>query len=227
MGRPSDLAALALRPRDGVGRDELLSLVWPSSETALASQSLNTLVHSVNRTLGDALARPRPVVRRDGRYRLDLDAGVTVDVHAFDAAAERGDQLGRSGDRSGAIASYDRAVGLYEGDLVIAFDVRQVLERERLRARYLSIQARLADHHFEIRDYAVALLHALDLLDHDPCREDAHRMAMRCYVRIGQRAQALRQFQLCREVLALEFEASPEPDTEALYELIRVEPARV
>lgn len=221
------LAALALRPQDGVGRDELLGLVWPSSELILAAQSLNTLVHSVNRSLGDAMDGRPPVVRRDGRYYLNVDAGVAIDVRAFDTAAETGDRLAREGDPRGAIQSYDGAVELYEGDLVIGSDVRQVLERERLRARYLSVRARLADHHVAVGDYTAALMNALDLLAHDPCREDAHRIAMLCYVRRGERAQAMRQYRVCRQVLALEFDVTPEPETEALYELIRLDPARV
>ena len=221
------IGTLALRPQDGVGRDELLGLVWPSSDMVLGAQSLNTLIHSLNRSLGDALGGKPPVVRRDGRYHLNVDAGVAVDVSAFDAATETGDQLARLGDRKGAIESYHGAVELYEGDLVIASDVRHVLERERLRARYLSVRARLADHHFAVGDYASALRNALDLLAHDPCREDAHRMTMRCYVRRGERAQALRQYRVCREILALEFDVSPELGTEALYQLIRLDPARV
>ena len=43
----------------------------------------------------------------------------------------------------------------------------------------------------------------------------------------GQRAQALRQYRLCREVLADEFDAVPEPATEELYEMLRMDPARV
>jgi DNA-binding SARP family transcriptional activator len=221
------IGAIALRPRDGVGREELLGLVWPSSDPSLASQSLNTLVYSVNRSLGDALNGRPPVVRRDGRYHLNADAGVAVDVRAFDTAVETGDRLAREGDRHGAIQSYDGAAALYEGDLVIGSDVRQLLERERLRARYLWILARLADHHFAAGEYGGALTNALDLLAHDPCREDAHRMAMRCYVRRGERAQAMRQYAVCREVLALEFEVTPEPGTEALFELIRFDPAKV
>ncbi len=221
------LGAIALRPRDGVGRDEMISLVWPSSDMSLAVQSLNTLVHSVNRSLSDALDGQLPVVRRDGRYHLNVEAGVAVDVRAFDAAVATGDWLTREGDRRGAIHAYDDAVGLYQGDLVIGSDARQVLERERLRARYLSICARLADHHFAVGEYAAALANALDLLAHDPCREDAHRMAMRCYVRRGERAQAMRQYATCRDVLALEFEICPEQATENLFELVRLDPARV
>lgn len=75
--------------------------------------------------------------------------------------------------------------------------------------------------------YHEALQHAMGLLYADPCREDAHRMVMRCYVRDGQRAQALRHFQTCRVILRREFEADPEPATVALFEAIRVDPQRV
>jgi len=218
---------LALHPRDGVARDEVLGALWPASDLPLAGQSLNTLVYWLHRTLGDALAGRPPVRRIDGRYRLNTDDGVRVDIMEFDAAVETGDRRGRDGDRLGAIASYDGAVALYTGDLVTATDVRQLLERERLRARYLGVRARLADHQFSIGDYDGALENALALLASDPCREDAHRMAMRCYVRVGQRAQAMRQYAICRDVLALEFSATTEPATDELFDVIRMAPDRV
>jgi DNA-binding SARP family transcriptional activator len=52
-------------------------------------------------------------------------------------------------------------------------------------------------------------------------------MAMRSYVRMGERSQALRQYRMCRHVLEQEFEAVPEVATETLFELIRLEPSRV
>jgi hypothetical protein len=50
---------------------------------------------------------------------------------------------------------------------------------------------------------------------------------MRAYVRLGARAQALRQYNLCRTILANEFEAVPEPATEQLFNLVRTNPGRV
>jgi DNA-binding SARP family transcriptional activator len=50
---------------------------------------------------------------------------------------------------------------------------------------------------------------------------------MRCYNRLGHRAQALRQYRTCREILEAEFDAVPEPATEELYELLRREPSSV
>jgi DNA-binding SARP family transcriptional activator len=221
------LGNLAMSVPSGLPRDELLGLIWPDSDTPLATQSLNSLVYSLHKTLGPALADRAPIVQRDGRYRLNLEYGVGVDVIEFDAAVEEGDRSFRAGDVGHAIDSYRGAIELYTGDLVIGPGVQHLVERERLRARFLSIRAHLADHHFARGEYDQALENARQLLAHDPCREDAHRMAMRCYVRLGARAQAVRQYRICRVILADEFDAPPEDATERLYELVRLDPGRV
>lgn len=220
------LGQLALRSPDGMLREALIGHLWPDTEIALAAQSLNTLVYSMHRLLGDALHGRSPVVARAGQYMLNSGAGVEVDINAFDAAARDGDRLFGLGDRVGAIASFRGAVALYAGDLAFGSDILALVERERLRSRYLLVLARLADAFFNSDEFDRALEYALDLLCHDPCREDAHRMAMRCYVRLGVRSQALRQYRTCCDALAMEFGAVPERATESLYELIRLDPAR-
>jgi DNA-binding SARP family transcriptional activator len=221
------LGYLGLRHRAGIPRDELVGLIWPSAAFDLAGQSLNTLVYSLHRLLGDALAGHHPVLHEHGVYRLNTERGIVVDVARFDAAVDRGDLQSWDGDRESAIRAYGGAAEIYVGDLSIGWDVQQVVERERLRGRYLHTRSRLADHEFARGRYSEALAHALDVLANDPCREDAHRMAMRAYVRLGERSQALRQYQLCRKILDREFEAVPETETEALYELVRLTPSQV
>jgi DNA-binding SARP family transcriptional activator len=221
------LSTLALRRPIGVAREELIGMIWPSSEDTLGGQSLNTLVSTINRSLGDALGGRPSVIHFGGQYRLNEEGGVGVDIAWFDDAIADGDRRSRRGDESGALRSYRSAVELYVGDLVQAAVVEYVVERERLRARYLALRARLADALFAAGDYGGALDNALDLLAHDPCREDAHRLAMRSYVRLGQRAQALRQYTICRAVLAREFDAPPEPVTQALFDLVRLRPDQV
>ena len=221
------LATLALSPKRGIAREELLDHLWPDSDESLAGQSLNTLVYDLHRSLGDAMEGRSPISHREGRYCIDIDGGVGIDVIDFEAAIDEGDRLMAAGDSDGAIASFHRAQDLYVGDLVAGSDVRRMLEKERLRARYLWMLARLADEYLAIGDYDNSLKSALQLLGQDPCREDAHRLAMRCYVRIGARAQALRQYELCRATLSIEFEVLPEASTDALYELVRLSPETV
>ncbi|HEV2950722.1 MAG TPA: BTAD domain-containing putative transcriptional regulator, partial [Actinomycetota bacterium] len=220
----SFLSVLALRNDLGAPRDEVLTAVWPDADPALAAHSLNALVSSLHRQFGDVLGGDGLVVRAAGRYRLNVGPRVGLDIEVFEAAAERGDAARRAGDVETAKAAYQRAAGFYRGDLCIGSDVRHVLDRERLLVRYLAIQAALADSLFAEGDYEGALARSLDLLGHDPCREDAHRLVIRCYMRIGERAQALRQYQLCRGILRSEFEAEPEPATTALYHQVRLHP---
>jgi DNA-binding SARP family transcriptional activator len=221
------LAELALRADRGAPRDELLSALWPTSDPALAAHSLNELVSSLHRRFSDVLGGRGLVVRSAGRYSLNLAGGVGLDLAAFEAAAAAGDASLEAGDVDASRRAYEEASGLYRGDLCIANDVRHVVDRERLRLRYLSLQSALADSLFAHRDYRGALSRCLDLLAHDPCREDAHRLAIRCHVRLGERSQALRQYQLCCAFLRSEFDADPEAATTALYHRVRLDPASI
>ena len=64
-------------------------------------------------------------------------------------------------------------------------------------------------------------------MEHDPCREDAHRLVMRCHVRRGERAQALHQYRVCEGILRAAFETSPQPVTAVLFEQVRLAPGSV
>jgi DNA-binding SARP family transcriptional activator len=184
-------------------------------------------MHSLKAQLADALAGQPPIVHTQSHYALNLHGGVRVDVLEFESAVTAGHRLFLAGSTGAAIESYEHAVALYGGDLAAGSDVSELLEREQLRATCLTALGRLADAQFELAHYEQALESAVRLLGVDPCREDAHRMVMRTYVRLGARAQALRHYSLCRSILQDEFDALPEPATERLFNLIRADPGQV
>lgn len=218
------LSNLALRRGRPVQRDTLLSTLWPDVERTLAGQSLHSLVYSLHKQFGDVIGGEAPVVLADGRYQLNVEAGIGIDIASFEALASGGDTRARRGDGAAAVEAYRQAVDLYRGDLSCGADICAVVERERLRARYLTLLGRIASYYYSAHDYVACLDHALLLIDKEPCREDAHRLVMRCYMRRGERAQALRQYRLCEHVLRTEFDATPEPATNALFDQIRLDP---
>jgi DNA-binding SARP family transcriptional activator len=220
------LCLLGLRYGQRVAREALLNALWPTGDPSLAGQSLNSLVYSLNKQLGDALGAGL-VLHTDGYYRLNAEAGVGVDIACFDALACQGDQRARAGDLTEAAECYCRATAWYRGDLWSGCELQAVIERERLRACYLTLLARLADYSYAQGDYTACLDYTRRLLASDPCREDGHRLAMRCYVRLGERAQALRQYRLCADILRAEFDTLPEPATLALYDQARLDPASI
>jgi DNA-binding SARP family transcriptional activator len=214
------LCSLALRDQFSIPRETLLDKLWPDTEHTLAGQSLNTLVYSLHKMFKVWLGGSAPVLHDQGSYRLNTEAEVGVDVAAFERWAKAGDQEARSGNLTASVVAYTRAVHLYTGDLNVVADVQAIVQREQLRARYLTILARLADGYYTKGDYSTCLEYANRLLARDRCREDAHRLMMRCHIQMGERAQALRQYRICEQILRAEFGMIPEHATQALFDQI-------
>jgi DNA-binding SARP family transcriptional activator len=221
------LTYLGLQWAGRVPRERLVQSLWPNSDEPLGLRSLNTLVYNLHKQLGPALDGAAPVMHEEGCYCLNLEVGIGVDVACFDGLIERADRNMRSGDHASALHSYRRAAELYRDDLALSSDPQMVVERERLRARYLTLLAQVADQYYRAGEYASSLEFLWRLLARDSCREDAHRLVMRCYVKRGERAAALHHYQLCADLLQVEFDVSPEPATVALFDQIRSAPEDV
>lgn len=231
LGIPRDskseglLISLALAKQHGLPRIELLERLWPDYNLTLAGQSLNSLTYQLNKRVADALNGAGLIIHDNGYYCLNTQAGVGVDLDYFYAWYEAGKHSLRQGDSASATAFYQKALVLYKNDLCGDSNIQTVMERERLRIAFLDLLAYLADYSYNQNDYEQALFYIQRLLWHEPCREDAHRQAMCCYLRLNQRTQALRQYRLCCQALNSEFDAQPEPATVALYDQIRLNPA--
>ncbi|NTU80360.1 MAG: hypothetical protein HGA45_13450 [Chloroflexales bacterium] len=221
------MSLLALQSSRRIAREQLLQAVWPEREPALARTSLRVLLYQLTRLIGPALQGAAPVLQLGGYYWLNTEAGIGIDVADFDCLIDTGDQRRHAGDMAGAIGCYERAAQLYRNDLYLASDVQLVIERERLRARYLTLLAILAEHCYQAGAYDDALTYLWRLFARDPYREDAHRLVMRCYLRRGERAAALHQYQLCVELMRTHFDAVPEAATTALFNQIRNDPDQV
>lgn len=220
------LSALALRLDTGIARDTLLELLWPEQARDQAANSLHSLIYSLHRRMRIGDHDAPAVVHANGAYALNRTAGVTTDIARYDALIAEGNRFASFDREADAAQYYERAITLYRGDLTTGYDVFAVIERERLRTRFLTMLSWLADRALSGGDCSAALDYALRLLACEPCREDAHRIVMRAHVHRGERAQALRQYRVCEHVLRQEFDASPESATTELFDQIRINVVR-
>lgn len=230
------LRALALQPGHHIECNILLRVLWPGHDTDLARQSLNSLVHMLRDLFSDAITGACLVAHERSNYYLNVEAGMGVDAVLFEQFAALGEHQDRAGDMAASMETYGRAVGLYRGDFCAGMElnvpganaiVSIVMERERLRALYLTMIIRSANYHYAIRNYGACLDSTRRILAMDPCREDAWRNLMRCHVLLGQRSEAVHQYKLCVEVLGLLLETTPEHATQALYEQVVRNPGSI
>jgi len=197
--------------------------LWPESNRKKARWSLNSAIHGLRKLLNGCLSSPLSasyVLLDEGYYRLCPTLRVTTDVDEFEAHYREGLRLEKEGLRGEAAEEYEAAIGLYRGDYLVEdlYEDWTMVERERLANAYLDMLGRLAVYYFEVGQPQDCIEVCYRILDKDRCHEDSYRLLMRCYVSLGLRAQALRQYRLCEDVLMREYGTAPSPDTQSHYE---------
>jgi DNA-binding SARP family transcriptional activator len=210
---------LANRSRP-VSQDHLMGWLWPDSNLKKARWSLNSAIHGLRKLLGScpSSAAVTYVLLEEGYYRLSPEIQVATDVEEFDERYERGRQLERAGQAEEAAACYEEAVGLYRGDYLLEdlYEDWTMVERERLSNAYGDMLDRLAVHYLQSGQLRESVRCCYRALEKDRCHEDSHRLLMRCYVQLGQRGRALRQYRLCERILDQKYGTAPSPETRSL-----------
>jgi DNA-binding SARP family transcriptional activator len=158
---------------------------------------------------------------RDGQVGLRTDPRLAIDIEAFLQHVLPVLALPLERVDAAAVEQLQRGVALYTGDLLPGVHDDWVLrEREKLRRHQLNALWRLVEICERHDDAAGAVRWAEAILEIDDLREDMHRELMRLYLRAGQRALALRQYERCRAILRRQLAIEPMPETQALYRQI-------
>ena len=207
------LAYLALHRHRDVALDELASVIWPRTRPKSWNATIRTVISRVRDTLEAASIPGGSVRSRLGNVQLSLPDSVTIDLEAIRNHCRNSDipasiRADRARDAHKALAGQilRGATGAW------ADDVRT--ECESLRMQALDIDAAAS---IERGAYDRAIRCAEEMISIDPLRERAYRHAMRGYLGLGDRAQALDLATRCRQALSDNLGVAPSPETEQLF----------
>ncbi len=205
-----------------VPSEKLMEWLWPGANPAATSTTLRSTVHALRRALEPD--RPprvpsRYVITRTPGYAFQADEHTWVDVYAFEDLLRRAERTRSPRDKRGYLT---QALGLYRGDLLEEDPYAEwvLLERERLKERYLDALLELAELHAQSGELDRAVVVCRRALARDEFRESAYRALMRYHALAGDVAAALNTYERCRAMLQEEFGAEPAPQTQALYRAI-------
>ena len=203
-------------------RDVLMDEFWPDVSPDQARNRFHVALSALRRSLR-TVSDIAVVEFREGAYELNPELDVQVDVDHFEGLVKSAERAQSDGDSEATIACYAQAVAVYRGDLLAEtpYDDWALLPRETLRVTYLDVLDRLAALHLAGGSFGRCIAVAQLILQQDPCREDAHRLLMRCYAAQGRIHEALRQFELCSRALATTLGSGPSRATTALLHSIR------
>jgi predicted ATPase len=207
------LAYLILHPKPH-SREKLAALFWGDFSDSQARASLRNALPILRRQFGSELLLA-------DRETVQLDPSSWLWVDALEFRRQATNFLAGSGSDPALIN-----VELYQGDLLTDFYDDWVLaEREYYRTLYLETLLRLTQQRRAQAEYRRAIDYAGKLLSHDPANEAAYQNLMFCYLALGDRQAALKQYEICQRILRDELDVEPQPETIALYRRIKQAPA--
>jgi TolB-like protein/DNA-binding SARP family transcriptional activator len=210
------LACLCLAQGDRVSRSRLVGLFWDRSPDPQARmslrQSLAELNGIVNRHVPGLVEIGRDSVRINIR-KCWVDALAVLDA-SVDPTADLSNLVQPDSERlledlDGITPSFDHWLAAER----TRFEdrVRKILEAEL--DRLIEQNARP-----EVRAAA-----ARRLINFEPTHEGAARNLMSAFAQMGDRAQAIREYERCRQALLTVLDLPPSKETTAVYEAIRIE----
>jgi DNA-binding SARP family transcriptional activator len=228
LERNKGLALLAYLAVSGEShrRDELAVLLWPELDEAHAHGGLRRALWELKGHLpGQWWDIQREAVG------LLAGPGLALDVARFRQllAVARAHKHATGSPCTDCCATLAKAVGLYRGDFLAGFSLRdcatydewQFGETEGLCRALAAALEQLAQAQAALGQFETAIAYALRWLVLDPLHESAHQHLMRLYAWSGQRPAALRQYDACVQVLETELGLAPHEQTVQLFQAIR------
>lgn len=210
------LAALALRPGEPVGRDELIDALWGERPPSTVDKGLNVLVARVRRALGEA----GDVLRREAAgYVLAVDPE-DVDARHFERRHEDGRRALARGEVHEARRLLGEALGLWRGQALGEFAFAEFAQAEARRyeeLRLVALEDRI-DADLAIGEDSALVSELAALTGSHPFRERLHGQVMLALYRSGRQAEALEHYRQTHRLLNEELGIAPSPELRRLHD---------
>lgn len=204
-------------------REFLAGLFWGGSSEDRARSSLSTTLWRLRKILepGSIPAGAYLLTTPAGEVGFNRQSDHWLDIEFFENRVTTALDLPYASLHVNQVRQLEDALNIYGGELLEGFyDDWALRERERLRLLFVKGQSHLLHYFHHQGAWDQGLSCARKIIDLDPLREEIHRKMMRLYFENGERTQALRQYQKCREILASELGVAPMEETQQLYRRI-------
>jgi LuxR family transcriptional regulator, maltose regulon positive regulatory protein len=201
-----------------VHKETLMELFWPEMNPKEAGHNLHMAISTLRRYIDNPPSSY--ICFAVGTYFVNPAAQFEEESRVFYQLADTAERRWQAGDLAEGERLSSQAVACYHGDYYV--DSRalgwELEERDRLQAIYLRTLERLGRRYIETQRYEQALESARQLLSYDCYREDIHALMMRCYLALGRRNEAARQYQRCAFILSSELGLEPMQELHELYQ---------
>jgi two-component SAPR family response regulator len=205
-----ELFFLLLARPEGLTKEEISLIFWPDASYEESKFRFKNTIYRLRRAVIKEI-----VILDQNVYRFNNKINYEYDVELFLKENAVANQVQEA---VGKLSHYREALKYYRGDYLAEIDSTWAMSpREYLRQIYLNILLQVSTIYFNQSNFEMAMDYCQRALSEDNLLEDAHRLAMKIYAAMGNRAGLVQQYQRCVEILEREINAAPSPQTLELF----------
>lgn len=209
-----DLLKILVARRRSTPRGQLMELLWPGVEPAVAGNRLSVLLSTVRDVLQPCPAGEDPLVTTDGAVSLSRTQ-VSVDVEDFLARATAALDADRAKEPD-TTARLEAAIAAHTGNFLEEDPYQEwaVGLAEEVRATHIALLRALSARRRAAGDTDAVVHYTLRLLEYDCYDEEAYLTLVRFLLDAGRLGEARRHYQTyVRRMVEIDVPPSPLPET--------------
>lgn len=192
-----------------VSQNQLIEVLWPDADGAAAQSALDTTLYRLRKLIGN-----EPAITSEGGV-LSINSRICwLDTWAFEHLIKQADITP---------ASAEKVISLYNGPFLNNdLDIPWTLSlREYLHYMFVQHIIAISQRYEAEGDIYKAIACYEKGLYIDSLAEEIYQHLMRCYDKIGQKANAISVYNRCRKALSANMGMAPSPATKEIYEEIQ------
>jgi DNA-binding SARP family transcriptional activator/CheY-like chemotaxis protein len=219
------LGYMLMNKRKQISRDLLAKIFWKDTPTEYAKNNLNVTVHTLRKWFQDVDKETNYIISKGNHYEINQNLSIETDLDYFRLACNEAQEMQQIDNKIASANAYFRAYANYRGDFMEGLTQEEWVECERynLLESFLIVLQKLTEFFIHEQYYEMALKTASKMVYLDNCLENAYRFMMISYWKNGDRINALRQFERCKQALKQELGINVSRRTVELYEEIQKE----
>ncbi len=221
----SVLAYLIVHRNRSIPQSEFIDVFWPENDSDNPANALKTLLYRIRAMLEPLFGTEiQPILSQRGAYAWNRAIACKVDVDRFEALIAQGEVKSRPKDERAEY--YAQAIALYRDDLLpkLTDQIWLVTLSTHYHAGYIKAVKELSALLCNTGEYQRIVEMCSRASQLDPLDEELHILLVRSYLRLGNNAAALSQYEQATELLYRNLGVRPSNELRQVYtEIMAVE----
>lgn len=201
-----------------VHRDRIIEHFWPDHDTDCAKNNLNVGICTLRRYL-QQFFKGEIIRFQNGYFHLNPDLHIRSDWEAFQERYAQARAAESQGQEAEA-ASWYRLATQNGSEFLEEFQQERWTKqpREAFTEKYLHALKFLGRFRQKRGEFEAAIDTLRRVLNRDNCQESVHQGLMECFVAMGHKEMAVRQYRECERALSEKLSLCPSEGIKAVYE---------